>query len=113
MMLGGFGAPLFLLLAGVAVAMSAGSKARRGGDRRAAAVAVSGAGCEIFGLAFLFRFQAWILGRRRCRTLLKVDILNVMGPSIVAAAAICGMRADAAAAARVAFARGDRSRSRC
>ena len=32
LILGGFGAPLFLFLAGVAVAMSAGSKARRTGD---------------------------------------------------------------------------------
>src|SRR5262249_43905312 len=34
LVLGGFGAPLFLFLAGVAVAMSAGSKARRTGDAR-------------------------------------------------------------------------------
>ena len=40
LILGGFGAPLFLLLAGVAVALSAGSKARRLGDDRLAARAV-------------------------------------------------------------------------
>src|ERR1051326_3627804 len=34
MVLGGFAAPLFLFFAGVAVAMSAGSKARRLGDER-------------------------------------------------------------------------------
>ena len=37
MVLGGFGAPLFLLLAGVAVSLSAGSKARRGVTGAAAA----------------------------------------------------------------------------
>jgi fucose 4-O-acetylase-like acetyltransferase len=39
----------------------------------------------IFLLAFLFRIQAWILGWGSPRTLLKIDILNIMGPSIVAA----------------------------
>jgi len=53
LILGGFGAPLFLFLAGVAVAMSAGSKARRTGDSRAAVRAVQRRGLEIFLLAFL------------------------------------------------------------
>jgi uncharacterized membrane protein len=34
--------------------------------------------------------QAWILGLAQPRTMLKVDILNIMGPSIVAAAALWG-----------------------
>ena len=79
-MLGGFGAPLFLLLAGVAVSLSAGSKMRRARDRQAAARAVMRRGLEIFALAFLFRVQAWILGWSPNWTLLRVDILNVMGP---------------------------------
>ena len=52
MILGGFGAPLFLFLAGVAVAMSAGSKARRTGDTRAAVRAVQRRGLEIFAARF-------------------------------------------------------------
>jgi len=88
--LGGFGAPLFLFLAGVAVALSAGSKLRRSGDAAGAARAVQWRGLEIFGLAFLFRVQAWILGWAPLRTLLRVDILNIMGPSIVFAAALWG-----------------------
>jgi len=88
MVLGGFGAPLFLMLAGVAVSLSAGSKARRGASDKDAAAAVMRRGLEIFGLAFLFRFQAWILGWSSYRNLLRVDILNVMGPAIVAAAAL-------------------------
>ena len=91
MVLGGFGAPLFLLLAGVAVSLSAGSKARRGATGATAALAVMRRGLEIFGLAFLFRVQAWILGWSSYRTLLRVDILNVMGPAIVAAAALWGV----------------------
>jgi uncharacterized membrane protein len=90
MILGGFGAPLFLFLAGVSVALSAGSKSRRSGDQAAAARTVMGRGLWVFGLAFLFRVQAWILGRSAARSLLKVDILNIMGPSIVAAAALWG-----------------------
>ncbi|HET9264047.1 MAG TPA: heparan-alpha-glucosaminide N-acetyltransferase domain-containing protein [Vicinamibacterales bacterium] len=90
LILGGFGAPLFLFLAGVAVSMSAGSKSRRGGDQAAAARAVVRRGLEIFGLAFLFRLQAWVLGWSSPRALLKVDILNIMGPSIMAAAALWG-----------------------
>jgi len=89
LILGGFGAPLFLFLAGVAVAMSAGSKARRG-DARSAVRAVEKRGLQIFLLAFVFRFQSFVLSNGEAWTLLKVDILNVMGPSIVAAAALWG-----------------------
>src|SRR5215218_5588600 len=88
MVLGGFGAPLFLLLAGVAVSLSAGSKARRTGDAWTATVAVMRRGLEVFGLAFLFRIQAWVLGWSSYRNLLRVDILNVMGLAIIAAAAL-------------------------
>jgi uncharacterized membrane protein len=88
MILGGFGAPLFLFLAGVAVAFSAASKFRKTGDRHAAGAAVARRGLEIFLLAFVFRIQAWILGWASPYGLLKVDILNIMGPSIAAAAAI-------------------------
>jgi len=90
MIVAGFGAPMFLFLAGVSVALSAGSKHRRTGEWDAAASAVMKRGAWIFFLAFLFRLQAWALGWGAPRTLLKVDILNVMGPSIVAAGALWG-----------------------
>jgi uncharacterized membrane protein len=86
----GFGAPMFLFLAGASVALSAGSKQRRTADRQAAARAVMKRGVWIFLLAFVFRVQAWILGWGQPRTLLKVDILNIIGPSIVAAGALWG-----------------------
>src|SRR3954447_3617148 len=85
LILGGFGAPLFLFLAGVAVAMSAGSKARRSGDARAASRAVQKRGVQIFLLAFVFRLQSLVLSQGELWTMLKVDILNVMGLSILAA----------------------------
>jgi uncharacterized membrane protein len=91
MILGGFGAPLFLFLAGVAVAMSAGSKARRTGDDRAAMRAVQKRGLQIFALAFVFRLQSVILSNAPAWTMLKVDILNIMGPAIVLAASMWGL----------------------
>jgi uncharacterized membrane protein len=91
MILGGFGAPLFLFLAGIAVAMSAGSKARRTGDSRAAVRAVQRRGLEIFLLAFLFRFQSFVLSHSPAWGMLKVDILNIMGPSIILAATLWGI----------------------
>jgi len=85
MIVAGFGAPIFLFLAGTSLALSAGSKARRSGDAHAAASAVMRRGAWIFLLAFVFRLQAWALGWGPPRTLLKVDILNVMGVSMLAA----------------------------
>jgi uncharacterized membrane protein len=82
MILGGFGAPLFLFLAGVAVVLSAESKFRRLGDFGAAWWAVQRRGWQVFGLAFIFRVQSYILsGGYSALSLLKVDILNVMGPA--------------------------------
>jgi uncharacterized membrane protein len=91
LILGGFGAPLFLFLAGVAVSMSAGSKQRRSGDAHAAMRAVQKRGLQIFLLAFVFRFQAFVLSHGKAWTLLKVDILNIMGLAIVAAATVWGL----------------------
>ena len=48
MLLGGMGTTLFLTLAGVAVALSAGSKLRRTGSPAAASAAVARRGLEIF-----------------------------------------------------------------
>lgn len=92
--LGGFGAPLFLFLAGVAVPLSIAAKVRKGGAPPAASRAVQRRGWEIFGLAVLFRLQAKLLGGGGWRSLLKVDILNIMGPGIALAAILAGLRAS-------------------
>ena len=85
--LGGIGAPLFLFLAGVAVVLAAESRFRKSGDYQAAWRAAQVRGWQIFGLAFLFRVQAFILaGARDASSLVKVDILNVMGPAVVVTA---------------------------
>ena len=87
--LGGFAAPLFLWLAGLAVVLAAGAAVRRGGSRRDAGAAVCRRGLEIFILAFLFRLQAFIVSPGgHPITLFRVDILNIMGPGIVAAGVV-------------------------
>jgi uncharacterized membrane protein len=96
--LGGFAAPLFLWLAGIALVLSAESRARRAGSRRASALVVVRRGLEIFVLAFLFRLQAFIVSPGSpAVTLFRVDILNVMGPSIVAAGLLWGLVENRAA----------------
>lgn len=102
-LLAGFAAPLFLFLAGLSAVLSAESKrCRPGGDAQAAA-AVRRRGWEILGLAFLFRLQAIVVSWGALRGFLKVDILNIMGPAIVATAAIWQL-ARTRAARLVAFA---------
>jgi uncharacterized membrane protein len=87
--LGGFAAPMFLWLAGLAVVLSAGRIVGRGGERRTAVQAICRRGLEIFVLAFLFRLQAFAVSPGSYAvTLFRVDILNIMGPAIVAAALI-------------------------
>ncbi len=95
MVLGGFGAPLFLFLAGVALVLSSESKHRKTGDFGASWRAAQGRGWQIFGLAFLFRLQSYILsGGYSAASLLKVDILNVMGPAMALAAIVGGASGD-------------------
>ncbi|MBI3264026.1 MAG: DUF1624 domain-containing protein [Acidobacteria bacterium] len=92
MIVGGFGAPSFLFLAGVGVVLSATAKAAKTGSARAAAARVARRGGEIFGLAFLFRLQSFLLNPTApLVSLLKVDILNIMGPSMAAAAWLWGL----------------------
>jgi len=87
--LAGFAAPLFLWLAGVSIPLAAAAGVRRGLSRRSAAGAVVRRGLEIFVLAFLFRLQAFILSPgAHPVTLFRVDILNIMGPAIAAAALV-------------------------
>jgi uncharacterized membrane protein len=79
---------LFLFLAGVAVALSAGSKLRRLGSAAPAAAMVVRRGLEIFAVAFLIRFQSIVLSNAPWRSLLRVDILNIMGLAVIATAIV-------------------------
>jgi len=87
--IGGFSAPLFLFLAGVAMALAAGSRLRKGLTASETAAIARRRGWQILGLAFLFRLQSFIIsGGPFPQTLLKVDILNVMGLSMLLAAVL-------------------------
>jgi uncharacterized membrane protein len=91
MILGGFGAPVFLFLAGIALALASGSRLRKGRSAAEAAALARRRGWQILGLAFLFRLQSWIIsGGDVERALLKVDILNIMGIAMLAAAVLWG-----------------------
>ena len=92
MVLGGMAAPLFLFLAGVAISLSAASQIRRSAAPSLAAHRVELRGWQLFRYAFLFRLQSFVLsGFRSPRSLLKVDILNVMGPAIALTARLWGV----------------------
>jgi uncharacterized membrane protein len=85
---GGLAAPLFLFLAGVGVLASVTrASLARGWPSAARAVIVRG--LTIFALAFLFRLQAFVVSPGGPWIgLLRVDILNVIGLSMVAAGAL-------------------------
>ena len=92
MSIGGFGAPVFLFLAGIALPLAAGSRMRNGRSAAEAAALALRRGWQIFGLAFLFRLQSWLISGGSWRlSLLKVDILNVMGLSLVIGAWLWGL----------------------
>ena len=87
MMVAGGGSALFLFLAGVASTLAAETRTRRLESVRRAAASVRRRGWQIFLYAFLFRLQSFVLSPGSSLSgLLKVDILNVMGPSIAATA---------------------------
>jgi uncharacterized membrane protein len=90
-LVGGFGAPAFLFLAGVALSLAIGARLRKGIDVREALRTARRRGWQIFGLAFLFRFQSFVISQGAPITLLKVDILNILGLSMLAAALLWGV----------------------
>ena len=97
-LLAGMAAPLFLFLAGVAgISLSAASQIRRGAarkprSRRAARLAAA-------PLSPSVRLQSFVLGGFKApRSLLKVDILNVMGPAVALHGRLWGADARVGAA---------------
>jgi uncharacterized membrane protein len=85
---GGLAAPAFLFLAGLGTALSGVSQRRRGRTLAEVRRALVWRGLTVFGLAFAFRLQAFILGLGRPVDLLRVDVLNVMGLALVLAAVL-------------------------
>ena len=78
-------APIFLFLAGVAVALVADRAMQKGAPPQQIARATMRRGAQIFGLGLLFRLQEFLLGQPRApwTDLLRVDVLNIIGVSLV------------------------------
>jgi len=89
----GMAAPLFLFLAGLTTAMAASARAEKVGHHAAANQALK-RGVQVFALAFLFRLQSQLLGWGAFVNFLKVDILNVMGIAMIAAALLWRMSSN-------------------
>jgi uncharacterized membrane protein len=95
--LGGFAAPMFLWLAGLAVVLAATRTVEKTGSRAQAVEGIVRRGLVIFILAFLFRIQGLIVSPgNHVVTLFRVDILNVMGPAIVMAGVVWALTTTAA-----------------
>jgi len=88
---GGWAAPLFLLLAGVSVPLAGAARMARGATRAQAAWALQKRGWLVFALAHLFRLQSFILNPSGTwNSLLKPDILNILGLGLVLTAWLWG-----------------------
>lgn len=87
----GWAAPMFLFFAGVSVPLAAHARMARGCDRRAAVQTLVRRGWQVFLLAHLFRFQSFIFSPGAAwSSLLKPDILNILGLGLVLAALAWG-----------------------
>ncbi len=89
--IGGFGAPIFLFLAGISLALAAGSRVRKGRTDAEAAALARRRGWQVFGLAVLFRLQSVLISGGSFESLLKVDILNVMGVMMLVSGMLWGL----------------------
>ena len=81
----GLAAPLFLFLAGLTLSLAASMRSASIGHAGAARLALT-RGAQVLALAFLFRLQSQLLGWGPLSNFLKVDILNIMGLAMMAAA---------------------------
>lgn len=88
--LGTFPAPLFLFLAGFAVALGIDRQESKGAAPRDVAWTFVKRGAEVFGIAMAFRAQQWIMGWgwSPWTDLLRVDVLNMIGVSLALAAIV-------------------------
>jgi uncharacterized membrane protein len=84
-------APLFIFLAGISFALVTEKLRDRGTDRLAIATQTILRGAEVFGLGILFRIQEYILGFgvSPWTDLFRVDILNMLGISMIVMGILC------------------------
>jgi uncharacterized membrane protein len=88
-------APLFLFLAGISFALVTDKLRRRGGTHGEVAKTTIRRGAEIFVLGLLFRLQAFVLAWPWApwTDLLRVDVLNTIGLSMMLMGAACWLAA--------------------
>ena len=84
-------APLFIFVAGVSVAMVTQRLREKGMARNAIARTTIRRGAEIYGLGLLFRGQEYLLGYPKApwTDLLRVDVLNILGLSMMLLGVLC------------------------
>jgi uncharacterized membrane protein len=84
-------APLFVFLSGISVALVAEKLREKGMARSEIAKAIVWRGAEVFGLGILFRIQEFALGYPHSpwTDLFRVDVLNILGISIMLMGVVC------------------------
>ena len=90
-------APLFIFLAGLSFALVTERLREKDVARNAIAAQTIRRGAEIFGLGIVFRIQEYALGYRWVpwTDLLRVDILNILGVSMMLMGVLCWFTAAA------------------
>src|SRR2546425_3481707 len=94
-------APLFIFLAGVSFALVTEKLREKGIERKTIAKQTILRGAEIFGMGLLFRVQEFALGYpwSPWTDLLRVDVLNILGLSMMLMGALCWATGDGSVAA--------------
>ena len=97
-------APLFVFLAGLSFALVTERLREKGIDRGAIAKQTILRGAEIFGMGLVFRGQEFALGYpwSPWTDLLRVDVLNILGLSMMLMGVLCWVTARGSLAAKVA-----------
>ncbi len=89
-------APLFIFLAGISFALVTEKLREKGADRFAIAKTTMLRGAEVYGLGLLFRVQEFALGYQWSpwTDLLRVDVLNILGLSMMLMGVLCWFTAS-------------------
>ena len=93
-------APLFIFLSGVSFALVTERLREKGVARNAIAKQTILRGAEVFGMGLLFRVQEFALGYPRSpwMDLLRVDVLNILGLSMMLMGVLCWATGDGSVA---------------
>ncbi len=88
-------APLFIFLSGISFALVTQRLREKRAPRNVIARTTIWRGAEIFGLGLLFRVQEFALGFRHVpwTDLLRVDVLNILGLSMILMGVLCWLTA--------------------